>query len=162
MNPPPVSASGKRKRFWKSLVFWSGVPGLFFLIWGWLGFIHDDPQLNWVKEGNRWAIGGGDGSYWFEQSSFPVHYQRYRDGFSFLPRENRWEGTGVVFGKAFVPFSDGNGEFRWKGIYIGCWAAVILYLGVWTLIVILWQRRGSRRGGGKKVSEHDLPLSEKE
>lgn len=132
--------------WYRSRLFWLGIPGLLFLIWAWLGYISTDFLLSFHHgKGHLWGLVWGSGYFGVHLST--PHFQGRGHGYSIQLEKDLWERGTVVFAEPWTYYSglkERSSEPDWFRLEVACWVVVLAYLALWFLVLILWQRRKAR------------------
>jgi hypothetical protein len=122
--------------FYRSTLFWLGLPGLLFLLWAW-----------WVSYGHTsWAGFMGPRPWWIGQAAGEVVAAWNRRGSPEL-----WNFAADYLE---IPVSNPPGWHRWprepifrpgfRCVVIPYYAVILAYVTTWLLTLAWWQRRKSR------------------
>ncbi len=143
--------------FYRSILFWLGIPGLIFLIWFWFpgtGF-----TVTWVRAKDRIVIASGGGTIGAAYQKFTVSrstglsFLLPPTGFTLEPRVNQLDPHEGIVGaprltmrKLFPPAiqeSHIRGGTWASNVTFAVWLLGLLYLPVWLGTFAWWQRRKS-------------------
>ena len=136
--------------WYRSRLFWLGLPGLVFLLWAWLANVREDFHLNYLAlsgpgEIKGWDVGSSLGS---------IYHSRLKSAYGFGSRSKSKPGL-HFFHEALEPdeptiyFSRRpfgtvhNGDYR--EVWVAWWAIVLGYGITWSGALIGWQRRKARK-----------------
>lgn len=128
--------------WYRSRLFWLGLPGLVFLLWGWLANSHSG-YIGWL---------GGDHFHTVGHHFGCVEFTRAVDlgmGFEFgdqgLRNEHLVEPPNELWPPAFrFEHEVEPGTQRVSTVRIADWAIVLAYILLWTAGQGRWQRRKAR------------------
>ena len=130
--------------WYRSLLFWFGVPGLVFLFWGWQDSGKAIRTMTWNGRGSARQVGQWNGSIGVVYIADPALYRgpMHRVGFhrSEMPAVYRDECSlgSFVFAPLFSSLDDPHSVMR-----IPYWVAIALYLIAWLAALVWWQHRKS-------------------
>jgi hypothetical protein len=148
-SSPPLTP----RPFYRSRLFWLGLPGLIFLMWVWLG---TRPYFVWTQKGYPSVIvlaGTDSGTYrlaWHRRLSSAIQFSS-----TGLRTVTSTQEPGPLFPPAFGYQSDESpGIRRSTEIRLSHWLAVAIYLAVWLTACGLWQRRKRRLLENHGISAH--------
>lgn len=155
MNPHP---------FYRSLLFWLGLPGLVFLLWGWWDSGAHGTDLMWTRPNQSVEI-----HVFLGRLELMSTRDQIQTGHS--PRLSRWhvthdalqdEGGSFLqphffFAGAFHPISYSSAD-KWeggvdpfdspvaetRGGIVALWLLLLTYAVGWLAAVTIWQRRKAR------------------
>jgi len=144
MNHGPHGIHG-RKKFWKSRLFWLGVPVLVFLVWAWcdsgihnsgVGFERDRKATQaWQSEGKfnftqmkGGSVSTGDGIWTTNRMRLVTRAE-----------DRVWIGS-FAFPRAIGAFEYGSNWEHFMTRSIAHWLVVLAYLTTWLASVLGWQR----------------------
>ncbi len=136
--------------WYRSHLFWLGLPGLVFLLWGWLGSCRQDSGARWSDAAAGFSV---------SDSARTLSFRRFTDlsgsglpngaglrGFStWTWGDNRkhaelpWFPKALEFSREEVPL-----DYRAWTVSFAYWSLELLYLLFWTATLLVWQRRKSR------------------
>lgn len=131
--------------WYRSRLFWFGLPGLLGLLWIWFGNVRKATAVCWGNSHTEYCLGWEQGVVGFviNKGGPPnVGFHGYHHD---LPSD--WEIQ--IFAPALWLDDD---RF---GIYIGDWVLVSIYLIIWIAALIFWQRRKHRfnhKGGAWRLA----------
>jgi hypothetical protein len=147
------------RRFYRSRLFWLGVPGLVFLVWGWWDSGGYTSHVSWQSgreirqlEVNRGCV------VWMTtvdlRSAVPVPGEPFHAG--------RYElkGEGGRHFDFAVPFERKTDDLKvsvaWMDMTLhsarlALWVVVVFYAVMWMAMVFAWQWRKARVGIGVSV-----------
>jgi hypothetical protein len=135
-SSPPLTP----RPFYRSRLFWLGLPGLIFLMWVWLGM---RSYLGWAQKGYPSILvlaGTESGTYhlaWHRRLSPAIQFTS-----TGLKTVTATQEPAPLFPAAFGYQSDESlGIRRSTEIRIAHWLAVAIYLALWLTACGLWQRR---------------------
>ncbi|MEK7953925.1 hypothetical protein [Luteolibacter soli] len=125
----------------RSRLFWLGLPALAFLLW--LGIVQPVTSftLNWTD--HRLSLGTRDGR-------FTSILETGRGGFAIAGQTGTAQG---ISGKRFFPsafkhsvfnLSSAPGPYRLTTLFIAAWFVALLYLILWSALLLVWQRHKAR------------------
>jgi hypothetical protein len=130
-----------KKPFYRSRLFWLGVPPLVFLVWCWVVSFDFSKAFGMGGRGYGFSFISRDGAiqphaglgfpqeFWFERHSEPLG-----------SGGGTWFPPAIRLAKASEdPFDADNQPFT-----VAYWAVIILYLPAWLGSHLWWQRRTSR------------------
>jgi hypothetical protein len=128
--------------WYRSRLFWLGLPGLLFLLWTWLG-CSIAGWVGWMTDDYFPIVGHYDGSIsveWMEDLGM---------GFEFGDKGLRWDYVpngerGLWSPAAQFQRKEEPGTQRRTRLMIADWTMVLAYLSAWWLIYRWWQRRKAR------------------
>ncbi len=124
--------------FYRSRLFWLGLPGLVFLLWAW-----------WLSTGHYSGAGFGGGNNWvIGQMGGEVFAQWVStsgpDWGEFGVEHREMTGEDAQDVKEMFVFMNGCSP-AFRAIFIPYYWPVIAYTATWLFSLALWQRRKSRR-----------------
>lgn len=128
----------KPRPFYRSRLFWLGLPGLVFLLWGW-----------WISTGNlSWTGFLGAGSWMIGQIGGEVFAMWDSDGGpdwgSFFVRHAETTGKEAQeWTDSMVAESERRPSFSL--VFIPYYWPVLAYTATWLLTLAWWQRRKARK-----------------
>jgi hypothetical protein len=138
--------------FYRSRLFWLGLPGLVFLLWLWLENARDDLFFGHTKitgpvEASTRGIGSFDGSVYYVtiKTTFGVSGPE-EVGFH-ASSEGGLEPNEPMTLFAFPPFgifqrkSEGH---EYRNVMLAWWAVILTYSLAWLVTLAWWQRRKAR------------------
>ena len=120
--------------WYRSRLFWFGLPGLLGLLWIWFGNLGKATAVCWGNHAAEYCLGWEQGviAFIINKGGPPnVGFYGYHHD---LPSD--WEIQ--IFAPALWLDDDR------VGIYIGDWVLVSAYLIIWIAALVLWQRRKHR------------------
>jgi hypothetical protein len=130
--------------WYRSRLFWFGLPGVIALLWGWLAF----PQASTVIRWQSWET-----QYWCADRSgvFAVGIVRDKStGFQRFSYETDLHDRGLASEETqFFPTA-GRRELLsfedWSQNSLSCsyWLLLLVYFAAWLTILCFWQRRKAR------------------
>jgi hypothetical protein len=133
--------------WYRSRLFWLGLPGLVFMLWLWLGdqsFDFGHTSITGPNETTTRSIGASYGSI-FQATTI--------DSYGVIPRTIGFHGSGLVreqpvnhvplprFGIIREGFY--GGVEYWE-IWLAWWVVISTYMAVWLGALAGWQRRKAR------------------
>lgn len=138
------------RRWWRSRLFWFGLPGFLFLLWGWFAIPRTAANIT-LRGSDRYVVLG--------------HASRIAFCY-FAPLERvppKWKpGTTVHTGTFDLPemvhptfpraIKVDIGQRGGFNVYIAYWLLILIYLPLWLGSLRWWQR--------KKVARLEAPLPE--
>lgn len=131
--------------FYRSLLFWFGLPGLVFLLWGWQDSGKAVRTMTWNGRGAARQVDQWNGSIRVLYVADPALYGGPMHRFSFhrseMPaayRDKRRLGP-LVFAPLFPSLESPRAAPR-----ISYWVVFFLYLMTWIVALAAWQRRKAR------------------
>ena len=136
---------GLIRPWYRSRLFWLGVPGIVFLLFLWIGFLRTVQSACWKTENGQWFIGWGDSNIALGHHLEAAPSWRRELGFEFFddPLDDEEETTYLP--RAFS-FGDSTvGTTRSRDFWISNWFALTLYSSVWISTLVWWQKRKQRR-----------------
>jgi len=132
--------------FYRSRLFWLGVPGLAFLLWCWTAFAGDPVAMAWSDGNHRTFAFVGTGTVGAMRitpqrgATGPVRFQAGRGIVFSLPNATPFPSAiEVKLGK-----QERTGGSKVSGATVAIWALVLLYSSVWLPLVVWNQRRRAR------------------
>ena len=135
--------------WYRSRLFWSGLPGLLLLVFMWFGYPKSFHEACWDTDHTRRSIGFGEGSVGFYTQG-NSHWRGiedlspgpgfHLDGYAVEPGEEA-----PLFGPAFCSGSGGDSFRSHTTVEFSLWFVVFIYLLLWLGTLIWWQRRKRRR-----------------
>jgi len=138
--------------WYRSLVFWLGLPGLMFLLWGWL----ENPRLYGSA---RFTLGEYCLTLADEGRLARIEWEIYGSGRLMAPGVNLHR---YLVGGAWTLAQPGQklfppalryevheydyhlGRRRIPQLSLAYWFLLSLYLPAWAMLLVLWQRRKAR------------------
>ena len=147
MNHGPHGIHG-RKSFWRSRLFWLGVPGFVFLVWLWFVQLERYQCVD-LAVGDRplsVTLGGGSINWyqdqfssagtWIQFSSHPVLDSSERNLFPLAWQSEEW-----------IPHISGHSEAPKTHISnrLAIWCILLVYLVFWGGISISWHCRKQKK-----------------
>ncbi len=139
-----------QRPFYRSRLFWLGLPGLVFLLWGWLAVPLSTTGVGWSK--GRYDIVICDVSRVVRISFGEIFISRSAEnlpetGLTFSQNSN-WElpeAQSRVFPAAYdrEVFEEPD-YFYYDCFYLAYWWLILFYLLLWAAVALVWQRRKSR------------------
>lgn len=136
MNPRP---------FYRSRLFWLGLPGLVFLLW--VLVPGRASEVTWVRASDSFSISREDGSIRGTYQRFMIRRGHPTLDFLLPPTgfssRSHADSVGTIFAPAFEMVG-GRGATHFDSVSMGCWFMLILYLAAWLGFLLWWQRRKSR------------------
>lgn len=124
--------------WYRSRLFWFGLPGLLFLGWMWAGYQARLVHMGWIGGGGNYSLGWGGGQVTGSFTSRRDMSPMTEDGFflSEIPID-------PADGQSFFPPAIFTTE-GWAGIALANWFLMAVYLALWLGGLVLWQRRKQR------------------
>ena len=130
--------------FYRSLLFWLGLPGLLFLIWLWVAFLEKRVTATLVLTGT-YGIDVTHGGGFLAIQDLDVAPRKQPP----WPKGIRWE---TEFRSNFDPpkpirvgaWPQTPNQARSRWIAVSYWFPIPIYVAAWSLLLIYWQRRKSR------------------
>jgi hypothetical protein len=135
VTPPP---------FYRTFVFWCGLPVLLALLWGWLAFPTRGSEIRWGQPGKLYSIGDYSRVIVIGVGTHPgtiVHPH----GLSYLSSATSpgaWSEDGDYFPSAWTTrLVDMPTLYQSRGFSIAYWFLIACHLAVWLPLLVWWQRR---------------------
>jgi hypothetical protein len=138
--------------WYRSRLFWLGLPGLVFLLWLWLAqagqvFAFGHHAINGTSESTLRTIGASEGSIY--QITTRYHYGLgARHGFHWRGFNDSGAGLapkrGTYFPRPFAIIRRPLWRREHREIRLAWWVAVFAYTAVWLGAVAVWHRRKAR------------------
>jgi hypothetical protein len=137
---------GRIRPWYRSRLFWLGVPGIVFLVWGWLANVRNDFHISYrAWRGSdllSWDWGTSLGSIYHSRSeSNPGRGSKFKLGFSTFHETLEPDEPTIYF--PLRPFGVVR-EPEYKEVWVAWWAIVLCYTLVWLGALIGWHRRKIR------------------
>lgn len=130
--------------WYRSRLFWLGIPGLAFLVWCWLALDQRNAGIAWTTPEYRWGLSDSEGFVQLAIIKGSGLTDGYPSGLSFWSRV--FSRANVLwFPKAFqhVHPLPGN-KITTEYIRVSYWLLILLYLATWLGALTGWQRRKAR------------------
>jgi hypothetical protein len=124
----------KPRLFYRSRLFWLGLPGLVFLLWGWWISLSHFSRVGFSTLGIAQATGDVF-AHW--RSGTPLSWGGFSTGHMEIPAETARDLKATI---SVWPQQDPN----WHTVIIPYYAVVLAYVAPWLLVVAWWQRRKRR------------------
>ena len=129
MNPRP---------FYRSRAFWSGLPGLVFLLWGWWMSTGHQSGM-WPDGAGSWEVGQLAGEvYMFWESDEWPDWGNFHVSNVEIPLE-----TARELKRKMVLWRGDDPTIR--RVFIAYYWPVLAYVATWLLTLAWWQRRMARK-----------------
>lgn len=130
--------------WYRSRVFWFGLPGFLLLIWVWGAYLRKPVSACWGTQYAQYCLGWGDGL--FEYIAIRYKYSAVltdgrEQGFFLIDEPFYPEDETIVFASPFGVVQDSDGDSKVSGFSVGHWVIVALYTLVWISGLAWWQRR---------------------
>ena len=120
--------------WYRSRLFWFGLPGLLGLLWMWFGYLTKDTGICWGTQQTAYCFfwGGAEAFFFINPDLYPFLAD---SGYGYFnePLSPEWETR--IFAPAISLPKD------WVGIDVGHWLLVTAYLIIWISALVIWQRR---------------------
>lgn len=133
--------------WYRSLLFWLGIPGLMFLVWACADSTRFVSSLKWQSKGGVLDFRSSGNSLWI--NSFHCLDPGRRSDLTFdrvpvsrlpLAVEHPLFPSAVRFGS----FHDACTDSTARMLVIAYWLKISAYLAVWIACLVCWQRRKAR------------------
>jgi hypothetical protein len=147
--------------FYRSRLFWLGLPGLVFLLWTWWDSGQHFSGVTWQRPSETIEINVAAGRLCM------VSYRDPDEGAGQLPAPVQYSVDRRVMITASLPEAGvrprqfdtpraierltGSAEddpfgasYETRGIEVACWLLLLVYLFLWSTALLTWQRRKSR------------------
>lgn len=144
--------------FYRSRLFWLGLPGFVFLLWAWLDSGWNTTDLAYCDNTRQRGVAQFQGELIFYRSETPLN--RSWPGSYFIhsrtpaaPAGNAWRIGRVSFPKLashlaeermLNPQKPSLGNMRQSSVGVALWFVAASYAAAWILTLTWWQRRKSR------------------
>jgi hypothetical protein len=134
--------------WYRSRVFWFGLPGLVLLMFMWFGYPRSFHEAQWDTHHVRRSVGFGEGAV-----GFYVHTNSHWRGIEDISRGPGFHLDGYevesgeeapLFGPAFHSGSRVDSFRGYTTVEFSLWFIVLLYLVLWLGTLVWWQRRRYR------------------
>jgi len=117
--------------WYRSRLFWLGIPGLLCLLWIWFGDMRKATAVCWGNHAAEYRLGWEQGVVAFVINKGGPPNLGFHGYHHDLPSDRKIE----IFAPALWLDDD------WFGIYLGDWFLVAVYLIVWIAALVILQRR---------------------
>lgn len=146
---------GTIRPWYRSRLFWLGVPGLVFLMWGWLANVRNDFHVRHTAwRGSDllgWDIGTSLGSIYYSRSeSNPGRGSTFKLGFNTFHETLDPDEPTVYF--PVRPFGIVR-EPDYEEVWVAWWMMVVSYTLFWLGGLVGWQRRKVRLKKNSQASQ---------
>lgn len=123
--------------WYRSRLFWFGLPGLLFLLWIWLGLLRKEAGIRWGNDHADYFLGWGQATIAAGIIKHPPSVGGppevgFRAESEDLPADE--ETVIFVFPPVWAP------EDRTM-IDVANWLVLVVYLIIWVSALVIWQRR---------------------
>ena len=138
------------RRFYKSRLFWLGVPGLVFLLWVWWDSGRYESSVYWSEK--KWevfaGVYGGKAHFCLSWALGGTVFMEVHDADrvewgmakgDVNPRARRFD-----FVEGFALETDSSADYRSFDLQVGLWMIVASYVALWLGAVVVWERRKMR------------------
>lgn len=126
--------------FYRSRLFWLGLPGMVFLLWGWIAGIN--ASLEYFQPATRYGVQAGHSKLSFYSSNHPAEFFHYPAGtWDFRVHS---EARGSLLAPGIVWVDERVLGYGARGIEIAAWTIFLTYIVIWMSSLAGWQRRKSR------------------
>jgi hypothetical protein len=136
---------GLLRPWYRSRLFWLGMPGFVFLLFLWIAFLRTVQTACWTTENSQWFISWGDSNIALGHHLEAAPSWRRELGFELLDESSDSDEELIYFPRAF---SFGNltvGTAQIRDLWISNWFALTLYSTAWISSLVWWQKRKRRR-----------------
>jgi hypothetical protein len=131
--------------WYRSRLFWLGVPGFVFFLFVWIAFLRTVQEACWTTEKSEWFISWGDSNIALGHRLEATPSWRRDLGFEFFDDPLDVDEEIIYFPRAFS-FGDSTvGDTQIQDLWISNWFALTLYSSVWISTLVWWQKRKQRR-----------------
>ena len=135
--------------WYRSRLFWLGIPGLVFLLWAWRDSSTRNSELFWSGRMKVHGVSQYLGSInlfhllapW---DTGPKRFDVRRMEYPKVVDESYPQVASFTFPQAIVVYKRPPANFSERGIRVSHWLIALGYVLVWCLAVGLWQRRKAR------------------
>jgi hypothetical protein len=139
MNHGIHGTHGRERGWWRSRLFWLGMPGLMFLLWGWFAIPRTTATLTWRGVDGYVTLGHASRlAYCYFVPSLEKVPPRWQRGATVSTAILEPERTNAVFPRA-IQFDLGRrGGFN---VFVAYWFLIFMYLPLWLGALAVSQRR---------------------
>jgi len=128
--------------FYRSRLFWLGLPGLFFLLSGWFLFPRTSTEIGWGWPDQQIWVGDRSGELVIASVQDPS--SGLSIGFLADGRSHRPPSEVRYFPRAFRREKLWFAPMLLRTVSFGYWLLLLGYLAVWLPVLAIWQGRKSR------------------
>lgn len=128
--------------WYRSRLFWLGLPGLLFLLSGWFLFPQTSTEIGWGWPDQQFWVGDRSGELVIASVQDPssgLSIGFLADGRFHLPPSEAMYFPGAVRREKLV-----FAPILLTTVSFGYWLLLLGYLAIWLPILAIWQRRKSR------------------